>query len=313
MFPNINSNIAKFALVALAYFITAKLGTMVPYKESIVTLIWLPTGIAVGTIMRFGNISLPAIFLAATLLELPLGVPLSTSAAIACTNTLAPFFAAYLLKTCKFNPTLVRQRDISLMIGVGLLSMLISATGGTFAIYLSGLIQQQELIRTWLIWWAGDSIGVMLALPLVLNINKVSMHLKRHQYYQLLICLMLFVSSELIISAFVTSVDKQFMLSIFLILPVLIWASMSSSIVGGSLVVIVLSSIVVWITARGYGSFYSENTEEGLLSLWMFMVTLVITMLLISMLQSKRVLAENALRNNEKKLRAVINGALDVS
>lgn len=311
MSSNINSNLARFALVALAYFITAKLGTMVPYKESIVTLIWLPTGIAVGAIMRFGNISLPAIFLAATLLEMSLGVPFITSAAIAFTNTLAPFFAAYLLKTFHFNHILVRQRDISLMISVSLLGMVISATGGTFAIYLSGLIEQQEFIKTWLIWWVGDSIGVMLALPLVLNINKGDMHLSRHLYYQLFTCLGMFVVCELIISAYITSVDKQFMLSIFLILPILIWFSMSTGIVGGSIVVITLSSIVVWVTAQGYGAFYSENTEEGLLSLWIFMVTLVISMLLIPMLQSKRVVAEKALRNNEKKLRAVINGALD--
>ncbi|HYN54748.1 MAG TPA: EAL domain-containing protein [Methylotenera sp.] len=311
MSSNINSNLARFALVALAYFITAKLGTMVPYKESIVTLIWLPTGIAVGAIMRFGNISLPAIFLAATLLEMSLGLPFITSIAIAFTNALAPFFAAYLLKISKFNHSLVRQRDISLMIGVGLLSMLISATGGALAIYFSDLIKQQELIKTWLIWWVGDSIGVMLALPLVLNINKSSIRLNRHQYYQLLASLLLFVLCEWIMSAFVTSLDKQFMLSIFLILPILIWFSMSTGIVGGSLVVITLSSIVVWVTAKGYGSFYSVNTEEGLLSLWIFMVTLVITMLLISMLQSKRVVAEEGLRNNDKKLRAVINGALD--
>lgn len=44
-----------FILVALAYFITAKLGLMVPYKESVATLIWLPTGIAVGAIMRWGG------------------------------------------------------------------------------------------------------------------------------------------------------------------------------------------------------------------------------------------------------------------
>lgn len=52
MFTHINSVIAKFVLVALAYYVTAKLGLMVPYKESIITPIWLPTGIAAGAIMR---------------------------------------------------------------------------------------------------------------------------------------------------------------------------------------------------------------------------------------------------------------------
>lgn len=65
------------------------------------------------------------------------------------------------------------------------------------------------------------------------------------------------------------------------------------------------------VTAHGYGSFYSNNAGEGIFSLWTFMVTLVVTMLLISVLQSERTLAEKALRNNEKKLRAVIDGALE--
>ena len=73
------SVMGKFVLVALAYFLTAQLGLLVPYKESIVTLIWLPTGIAAGAIMRWGNISVPAIFIAATLAEFSIGVPLSTN------------------------------------------------------------------------------------------------------------------------------------------------------------------------------------------------------------------------------------------
>lgn len=75
---------------------------------------------------------------------------------------------------------------------------------------------------------------------------------------------------------------------------------MHLGIVGGSLVVISLSSIAVWITANGYGSFYSHYAWEGIFSLWTFIVKLVVTMLLISVLQSERTLAEKALRNNEK-------------
>src|SRR5688572_2304952 len=93
-----NSTLAKFGLVALAYYFTAKLGLMIPYKESIVTLIWLPTGIAVGAMMRWGNICLPAIYLAAVLVEYQTGLPIVTSLAIGITNTAAPYLAAYLLK-----------------------------------------------------------------------------------------------------------------------------------------------------------------------------------------------------------------------
>ncbi|MGZ8982379.1 MAG: EAL domain-containing protein [Methylotenera sp.] len=311
MFTHVNPVIWKFTLVALAYFVTAKLGLMVPYKESIVSLIWLPTGIAVGAIMRWGNVSLPAIYTAATLAELSVGLPFVTSSAIACSNTLAPLFTANLLKKLQFNQSLAKQRDIGLMIAAALLGMLLSATGGVFALYLSGLATHENIVKIWFTWWVGDSIGVLLALPLVLNISKKNMRVNAHQCYQLLAWFILFALCEFVISALVPNLNKQFMLSMFLILPVLIWASMSFGVVGGSLVVISLSSIAVWVTAHGYGSFYSDDAGEGILSLWMFMVTLLVTMLLTSMLQSKKNLAEKALRDNDHKLRAMINGALD--
>ena len=311
MFTHVNSVVAKFALIALAYFVTAKLGLMVPYKESIVTLIWLPTGIAVGAIMRWGKISLPAIFIAATLVELSVGLPFFTSIGIACGNTVAPFVAAYLLNKFQFNHTLIKQRDIALMFLLAAIGMTISATGGTLSLYLSGLILPENIFRVWFTWWMGDTVGVLLALPLVLNIHRQSIRINAKQSYQLLAWLALFVVCELIISTMAPSLNKKFMLSIFLILPALIWASMHFGIVGGSLVVIILSSIGVWAASYGYGSFYSASIVEGIFSLWIYMASLVITMLLISMLQSERSLAEKTLRTNDKQLRAVINGALD--
>lgn len=306
-----NSTLAKFGLVALAYYFTAKLGLMIPYKESIVTLIWLPTGIAVGAMMRWGNICLPAIYLAAVLVEYQTGLPIVTSLAIGITNTAAPYLAAYLLKKFQFNHSLLKQRDIGLMTAAALIGMFISSTGGSFALYLSGLATAGSLVRVWFTWWVGDTVGVLLVLPLLLNLYKQKLHINRHQAYQLLVWVALFVLCELIMTTFMTSLNKQFMLSIFLILPVLIWASMNFGIVGGSLVVITMSIIAVWATSQGFGAFYSHDLREGIFSLWMFMVTLVVVMLLISVMQSKRNQAERALLENDSQLRAVINGALD--
>ncbi len=300
----------KFVLIVLAYFITAKLGLMVPYKESVATMMWLPSGIAVGAIMRWGNISLPAIYLAVVMVEYSVGLPILTSFAIAITNTAAPYLTAYLLKITRFNHSLLKQRDIALMIGAALVGMLISATGGIVALYYSGLMTD-NMARIWFVWWVGDAVGVLLALPLVLNISKQKLRINAHQIYQLLAWLAVFIMCELVITSLTTSLNKQFMLSIFLILPILIWASMNFGIVGGSLVVITLSAIAVWATSQGFGAFYSTDVGEGIFSLWMFMVTLVVMMLLISVMQSKRNQAEMALLNNDTKLRSVINGALD--
>jgi integral membrane sensor domain MASE1 len=145
----------------------------------------------------------------------------------------------------------------------------------------------------------GDSIGVMLALPLIVNLGRERLPAK-HQYYELLAWLAIFVIGELLILLLVPSLNKQFMVSIFLVLPILIWVSMNFGIVGGSLLVITMSAIVVWFTAHGHGSFYSQDLSEGVFSLWTFMTALIITMLLISVLQSERNQAEKALSDSEK-------------
>ncbi len=232
-----------------------------PYKESIATLVWLPTGIAVAAIMRWGNICLPAIYLAVVLVEYQSGVPLLTSLAIGVTNTAAPTLTAYLLQKFQFNHSLLKQRDIGLMMGAALIGMLISSTGGSMALFLSEAIAADSVARVWLVWWLGDTVGVLLVLPLMLNIYKQKLYINRHQAYQLIVWLILFVLCELVITAFMTGLNKQFMLSIFLILPVLIWASMNFGIVGGSLVVIAMSAIAVWATSQGFGAFYSHDVR----------------------------------------------------
>lgn len=302
----------KFALVALAYYVTARLGLMVPYKAaSIATLMWLPSGIAVGAIMRWGKVAIPAVFIAAALAEYSLGLSLATALEMACGNTLAPLLSAYLLKKLHFNHRLIKQRDIALMISIALVGMSISASGGVLSLYFSGLATPESMLGIWFSWWVGDSIGVLLALPLVLNIGRSNLVISLQQYSQLVIWVVLFMCWELLIVNLVPGLNKQLILSMFVILPMLIWASMNFGIVGGSWVVISLSSVAVRVTAQGYGTSHSANDNEAIFSLWTFMVTLVMVMLLISALQSERNLAQRALQKNDKKLRSVIDGALD--
>jgi diguanylate cyclase (GGDEF)-like protein/PAS domain S-box-containing protein len=301
----------RFIFVALAYILTAQLGLIGPYKESIATLLWLPSGVAVGAIMRWGSVAIPAVFIATVYVEQSLGMSLITSLSIACGNTLAPVCTAYLLKKLQFNHQLITQRDIFLLISAAMLGMLISSTGGVLSLHLNVLANTHDMVRVWFIWWVGDVIGVLLALPLVLNLNKTKLLANTQKTIQLIFWLIVFACCEYLIVNLIHDLNKQFMLTAFLILPVLIWASMMFGIVGGSLVVISLCVTAVWLTAQGYGTFYSMDVGEGLFSLWTFMVTLVVTMLLISTMQSERNVAAKNSRENDKKLRAVIDGALD--
>ena len=175
-----------FSAISLAYYLTGRLGLMMPYKESVATLLWLPTGIATGALMRWGKISIPAILVAAYLIERAMYLPAHVAVIIAVGNTLAPMLTAYCLQNVrlngkKFNSEVVQQFDITFLFVFSTVGMLLSATIGTFTLYASNSISAEQIASVWLIWWVGDSIGVLLALPLVLNVklNKL-LQLKKH-------------------------------------------------------------------------------------------------------------------------------------
>ena len=46
---------AHLLLVVLAYYATGKLGLVIPYVGSSITLVWLPTGIAIAALLRWGH------------------------------------------------------------------------------------------------------------------------------------------------------------------------------------------------------------------------------------------------------------------
>ncbi len=301
----------RFIVVVSAYVLFAQLGLAGPYKESIATLLWLPSGIAVGALMRWGKVAIPAIFTAALYVELSLNIPFLPSFYIAISNTLAPLCTVFLLRKFHFNSQLIKHRDIFILISAAMLGMLISSVGALMSLHFNNLAATQDMLRIWFIWWIGDTIGVLLALPLILNLNKSKLFSNSQQNMQLVLWLVVFACCEYVIVNLVQDLNKQFMLTAFLILPVLIWASMMFGIVGGSVVVISLCVTAVWLTAQGYGTFYSVDVGEGLFSLWTFMLTLVVTMLLISTLLSERNVAAKNSRDNDRKLRAVIDGALD--
>lgn len=309
--PSLKTLAWRFVVVIVAYVAFGQLGLTGPYKSSIATLLWLPSGIAVGAFMCWGRVTIPAIFIAAMSVELSLGIPLVPAFSIAIGNTLAPLCTAFLLKKFHFNRQLIKQRDIFFLILAAMLGMLVSSVGGLLSLYFNDLATSQDMARIWFIWWIGDTIGVLLALPLILNLSNTRFFTSSQQNMQLILWLVVFACCEYVIVNLVQDLNKQFMLTAFLILPVLIWASMLFGIVGGSVVVISLCVTAVWLTAQGYGTFYSVDVGEGLFSLWTFMLTLVVTMLLISSVLSERNVAAKNSRDNDRKLRAVIDGALD--
>ena len=53
----------RLPIVALAYFASGWLGLQMPYLGHNITLLWLPTGIAVAALYRWGSVVWPGVFI----------------------------------------------------------------------------------------------------------------------------------------------------------------------------------------------------------------------------------------------------------
>ncbi|HSH71797.1 MAG TPA: EAL domain-containing protein [Methylophilaceae bacterium] len=303
--------ILRLLTVALAYFVTGWMGLQLPYVGSHITLIWLPTGIAVAALLQWGYGCWLAIFLGAFAVNLSIGSSAGLAFSIAIGNTLAPLFSAWLLKHYKFKPAFNRMHDILLLLLAASIGMLLSASGGVFSLLQHGVVPPEHWRLPWLIWWLGDAVGVILVLPILLNISRsewVLLWQRRSGY--LLWCAIVSIL-EIAIFKLIPNATGQFALLSFLVLPLVIWTAMRFGITGASLAVLGLSIIAVLATVNFYGPFYQQDLHQGILSLWIFMTTLALVVLMITVLQSERSLAELALRSSEARFRAVVDGALD--
>lgn len=158
----------RLALVAVAYYISARLGLGLALVHGQVTPVWPPTGIALVAILVFGVRMWPAIAVAALAVNLPYG-PLG-ALGITIGNTLAPLTAATLMKRVGFRLELDRLRDAAAIIVLGaLIGMAVSATIGSLVLVLTGSVPTASFGQTWAVWWTGDAMGVLLVAPFLLS------------------------------------------------------------------------------------------------------------------------------------------------
>ena len=94
----LGSDVVALILVGLAYFTLAYLGLRLASINPSATPIWPPTGLAIAAILLWGNRIVPAIFVAAFLINQLTAGSVFTSLAIACGNTLEAVIAGYLVR-----------------------------------------------------------------------------------------------------------------------------------------------------------------------------------------------------------------------
>jgi PAS domain S-box-containing protein len=293
--------------VAAAYFVTGRLGLMLPAMGENITLIWLPTGIAVAALVRYGLGCWPGVALGATAVVLALGVSWPIALGIAVGNTLGPVTTAWILRRFDFRPELDRQRDILWLTISAMLGMSICATGGVTTLTLAGVLQG-SVLSPWMLWWAGDTLGVIIAAPLVFAASLPQ--LRATQFNRAEFALWLCITVLVTWAVFILSVGpgRHPRALAFVPLTLVAWAALRYGPVGTSVSLIVISVGAAYGTAVDVGPFSGQSPVEGATFLWIFMATAAALGWVTSALHSEKVRSVDIQRVLEQALSDVSLG-----
>lgn len=263
----------QIVIVAVAYFITGRLGLALADVQANVTLIWPPTGLAIGALVLFGPRLAIGVAIGAFVLNMSMHTTALASLAIAIGNTLEALTGWALLKSFDFDASLSRMRDVLLLLLSVLVAACVSAFVGVETLLQSGLIDNSAFAPVGLRWWAGDAAGGVIVTPLVTVAARGapdwrSLYSRLESW--LVVALLVLGSSIGFLADIGGLVERALPLGM---LVVLVWAGLRLGPRGAVIAGAITSIFAVVGTGQGLGPFADTDMSSRILSLWAYVMT----------------------------------------
>ncbi|MEU1462091.1 MASE1 domain-containing protein [Streptomyces sp. NPDC005727] len=273
----------EICVLAALYYGSARLGLLQQLVRGQVTPVWPPSGIAVAALLMRGPRLWPGITLGAFLVNITLGPSVTAVLAIMAGNTLAPLCSYALLRRTGFREELDRLRDALALIFLGAFTgMLISATTGTAALALSGALSPDRFWPTWMVWWTGDAMGVLVVTPVLLVLRRA----RRPRG----VPPVRWVEGLLLagVAIGVGSLEASPTPLLFLAFPLLFWAAFRFQLTGAAPCALVVSTFAIIAAARRSGPFAGHDLLSNMITLQAFNGSAALTALLLAAILGER-------------------------
>jgi signal transduction histidine kinase len=278
------------ALLAGAYYGTAKLGLELAYLNGAVTAMWPPVGVGIAALVLFGPRLWPGVLLG-DLLVGDFSTPMGTVMGQTAGNTLEVLVGALLLRRLAGTDVAMnRVRDVFALIAAAAAGTLISACFGTASLRLGDVIPAHETVEVWRTWWLSDFSGALVVTPAILAWARGWPRAPSRRRL---------LEGALLITALVLLAELPSQRDVpYVVFPTLIWAALRFGPPGASLAVLIAASLTVWNTAHNAGPFVRASITDSLLSTQLFMTTAALTSLILAALTAERRRADEALRQD---------------
>ena len=174
MDPTITSRRQLFlvnAVLAACYFALAELGLALALPPGYSTIFWPPAGLALGAFVVWGGRRVwPGLLLGSFMANAAVGAAPHWGLAmlIAGGSTAQALVGEFALRRVDPRAEFGYPRDLLFFFLIAVCGCLTATTIGNAALWLAGFIAPSALAASYFSWWLGDTLGVLIFLPLTL-------------------------------------------------------------------------------------------------------------------------------------------------
>jgi PAS domain S-box-containing protein len=300
--------LVRAGVAALAYFASARLGYAFAIPHAFVTL-WPPSGVMLGLLAVSDKRHWPA-FLAGGLAgsfasDLLTGFPIGMAMAAALANGSESLLAAWFVTWRLGSPvTLSSLRAVVVFTaGAGLLTNSLSAWLGALALHIGS---GAPLARSWLVWWVGDGLGIVIVAPVLLAWPG---GLRRLRLLKPLAAIEAVGFPVVLAAVAEVALGPRHAWPVdpgpYLVFPLLFWAAWRFGPAGAASGSLIVAAVATWNAALGVFPF-ATTTSSGVnvaLQLYAFLSVASVSSLIASAVLQERAVAGRHLMESEERYR----------
>jgi len=278
--------VAQLAFIGLAWYGAALLSLRITPGFAHIALMWLPPGVALAGLLRWGARQWPAVFAAALALFLVGGIEPALAAALAASQTMGAAAAAWGLARLTFHRALEHRRDLFHFCLIGCVAAaLLTATASVLCLALFSAVPALQLPAAWLYAWVGGSVGsLLMGVPLLtLSRQTLTQAMAKWRWVGTALLSGAALAAGLLVFGS-TSSDAPLSPLIFAPPLILSWLAVRSGTFASSLVALLLTGAAAYATSTGHGPFAEPQVAPSMAVLWVYACTLSATPLLLTAL-----------------------------
>ncbi|STY28861.1 signal transduction histidine kinase [Legionella wadsworthii] len=289
-------------ITAFLYLTAGLISNIWLIPNTMVTPLWLPSGIALSMVLWYGpHVSL-GIFVSEMFVTVILNSLLSwqnwiASIIIGIGAVLQAIWAARFIQyyTGTNTPFYTVKDTLIFTFGGDFLLSLTSSTIGIISLRLFGLVKPDLLINNWFVWWIGDITGIIVITPLIMSWyqSRFTFNWKQFFEYFLLIILLGCTMSMIYMLHYPLA---------YILIPFCVWSAVRFSLRLATIMAFLISVSVLWLEIHGYKEFYFINFSTSLLFLQAFVAVIFFTTLILSAVINERKKAQKELLQANIKL-----------